>query len=100
MQLASIIKKPVVTEKSQRLELSGVYTVVIDPSATKVDVRKAFETLYAVKVEKVNIIKTREKFRSTKTGIHAKRKESVKALVTLAGDARINDLQKIAYKVK
>ncbi|HRI35650.1 MAG TPA: 50S ribosomal protein L23 [bacterium] len=100
MHFASIIKKPVVTEKSQRLELAGVYTVAISPSATKIDVRKTFETLYGVKVEKVNIIKVREKFRNTKTGIHAKRKESVKALVTLADGARIADLQKFAYKVK
>lgn len=63
MSVFSIIKKPVVTEKSQIAELSGVYTVLVDNSATKVDVRSAFETLYNVEVEKVNIIKVRRKIR-------------------------------------
>jgi ribosomal protein L23 len=44
MSLYTIIKRPVVTEKSQRLELEGAYTVIVSP--TKVDVRTSFERLY------------------------------------------------------
>ena len=99
MSVFSIIKKPVVTEKSQKAELSGVYTVLIDSSATKVDVRSAFETLYAVEVEKVNIIKVRRKIRvAGKGGVAVKRKEQVKALVTLKKGSRLNDFQKIVDK--
>lgn len=95
MSLYTIIKRPVVTEKSQRLELEGVYTVVVSPEATKVDVRTAFERLYGVKVEKVNMITTREKFRNSKHGVQVKRKSRLKALVTLSKGQRIADLQKI-----
>lgn len=99
MSVYSILKKPVITEKSQRLELRGVYTLVVDDRATKVDVRSAIEKLYGVKVEKVNMIRTRAKFRvNGKHGVAIKRRESSKALVTLAGNARINDLQKISEK--
>lgn len=95
MSLYTIIKRPVITEKSQRLELEGAYTVVVSPEATKVDVRTAFERLYGVQVEKVNMITTREKFRNSKHGVQVKRKSRLKALVTLKKGQRIADLQKI-----
>ncbi len=98
MSLYTIIKRPVITEKSQRLELEGVYTVIISPEATKVDVRTAFERLYGVEVEKVNMITTREKFRNSKHGMQVKRKSRLKALVTLKKGQRIADLQKIITK--
>lgn len=98
MSLYTIIKRPVITEKSQRLELDGVYTVVVSPEATKVDVRIAFERLYGVQVEKVNMITTREKFRNSKHGVQVKRKSRLKALVTLKKGQRIADLQKVAIK--
>lgn len=98
MSLFTIIKKPVITEKSQRLELDGVYTVIVSQEATKVDVRTAFERLYGVKVEKVNMITTREKFRNSKHGTQVKRKSRLKALVTLVKGQRIADLQKIVIK--
>jgi len=99
MSVFSIIKKPVVTEKSQTAELSGVYTVIVDQDATKVDVRNTFETLYGVEVEKVNIIKMRKKIRvAGKNGISVKRKEQKKALVTLANGSRLADFQKVVDK--
>lgn len=98
MSLYTTIKKPIITEKSQRLELEGVYTVMVSPESTKVDVRTAFERLYNVTVEKVNIVNTREKFRNSKHGVQVKRKSRLKALVTLKKGQRIADLQKIATK--
>lgn len=95
MSLYTIIKKPVITEKSQILEMKGVYTLFIDDRATKVDVRTAIERLYGVSVEKVNIVKSRSKVRvNGKHGAQIKRKERTKALVTLKNGARIADLQK------
>ena len=45
MSLYNIIKKPVVTEKSQILEMKGKYTLIVDDKATKVDVRTSVERL-------------------------------------------------------
>lgn len=90
-----VIKQSVITEKTQRDELNGVYTVIVDPRATKVDVRSAFVRLYGVTVEKVNIAKVRVKFRNTKMGVLPKRKEKKKAIVTLKKGERIDDFSKI-----
>ncbi|MDD2487520.1 MAG: 50S ribosomal protein L23 [Candidatus Gracilibacteria bacterium] len=98
MNLFDIIKKPVVTEKSQKGELSGIYTVIISKGATKVDVKNAFGQLYGVKVASVNIVKTREKFRNTKTGVALKKRTSVKAMIRLAGKDRISDFIKLKIK--
>ena len=101
MSVYSIIKRPVVSEKTQVLELSGVYTVIVDTRATKVDVRSAFERLYGVKVESVNMLKTREKFKNAgKAGIVAKRKIEKKAMVRLADGSRLADFQKIVSEKK
>ena len=98
MSLYTIIKRPIVTEKSQRLELEWAYTVIVSPESTKVDVRTAFERLYGVQVEKVNMITTREKFRNSKHGVQVKRKSRLKAIVTLKKWQRIADLSKIIIK--
>ena len=99
MSLYNIIKKPVITEKSQLLEMKGVYTLIVDDRATKVDVRTAVERLYGVSVSKVNIINTRAKVRvNGRHGAQIKRKERVKALVTLKNGARISDFQKTVTK--
>jgi large subunit ribosomal protein L23 len=99
MSLYHIIKKPVVTEKSQILEMRGVYTLTVDDRATKVDIRTAVERLYGVSVKKVNIINTRTKVRvNGKYGAQVKRKETTKAMVTLKAGERIQDFQKIVTK--
>ncbi len=99
MSQYNIIKKPVITEKSQKLEMRGVYTLTVDNRATKVDVRTAIERLYGVSVTKVNMINTRVKVRvNGKYGAQVKRKETTKAIVTLKAGERISDFQKIVTK--
>lgn len=98
MELFKIIKKPVITEKTQALELAGVYTMQVNPLSTKVDIRNAFEKLYWVEVKSVNIVKTREKFRNTRKGVALKKKPTVKALISLKNGQRINDLMKLKIK--
>ena len=64
--LYSVIKKFVVTNKSTDGEVRGVYTCMIDMSATKIDVKNTFKSLYNVDVEKVNLLYTRPKFHNTR----------------------------------
>ncbi len=87
--LYSVIKRFIVTNKSTDGEVRGVYTCFVDPSATKIDIKNAFKTLYWVGVSKVNILMTREKFHNTKAWVTQKRHSEKKAMVTL------NDGQKI-----
>ena len=58
---SDIVLKPIVTEDSiGRLE-SRKYTFKVDKKATKVEIAKAVETLFDVKVEKVNTISVKGK---------------------------------------
>jgi large subunit ribosomal protein L23 len=58
-----IIKSPHVTEKSTELGQKNKYVFKIYPYANKVEVRKAIEALYNVKVADVNIVHTPPKRR-------------------------------------
>lgn len=50
-----VIKSPVVTEKSTMAqEYNNTYTFLVDRRANKVEIKKAIETIFGVKVKKVN----------------------------------------------
>lgn len=51
-----IIIKPIITEKSNVEMQTGKYTFEVNKKATKVDVKRAVEKLFNVKVLKVNTI--------------------------------------------
>jgi large subunit ribosomal protein L23 len=67
MRLYRLIKKPIVTEKTSKLELTNnTYVFTVDRSSTKIDIKKAIFELYGIEVSDVNIVNTREKFKSGK----------------------------------
>ena len=83
----SILKKPLVTEKVSALNEKGKYGFIVDADANKVEIKKAVEKQYGVKVERVNtmLVMGKKKTRYTKAGVLAGRKPSYKkAIVTLA----------------
>lgn len=88
-QLAhDVLVRPVVTEKSSRLMEQGKYTFEVLPVANKVEIRKAVESIFKVKVLKVNTIKVRSK--PKRMGVHVGRSRSwKKAIVSLAPGERI-----------
>ncbi len=49
-----VIIKPIVTEKSNDAVQLGKYTFKVNKKATKVDIKRAVEKLFSVKVKKVN----------------------------------------------
>ncbi|TPE58017.1 50S ribosomal protein L23 [[Mycoplasma] falconis] len=56
MNINEVIKYPVITEKSEIARSNNnVYTFVVDRRANKVEIRKAIEFIFDVKVLKVNI---------------------------------------------
>ena len=49
-----IIKRPLITEKSNRLKEEGnQISFVVDPKASKIEIRQAVEKLFKVKVRRV-----------------------------------------------
>lgn len=77
-----ILKKPVVTEKSTSLLQDNKYTFVVDPKANKVEIKQAVESIFKVKVEKVNTMRVKGKFKRVRN-ILGKTSDTKKAIVTL-----------------
>ena len=64
-----IIIRPIVTEKSYRLEDEGKYVFEVAPSANKTQIKIAIEQIFDVKVDSVNTMNRKGKTRRTKFGI-------------------------------
>lgn len=82
----SLLKKPLVTEKVSALNEKGVYGLIVDKKANKIEIKKAVEAAYGVSVVSVNTLRYagKQKTRYSKTGVSkGKRPAYKKALVTL-----------------
>jgi large subunit ribosomal protein L23 len=81
----SVIQTILVTERSMELAEENKYVFKVDPAANKIDIRRAVEEIYDVKVGSVNTMnrlgKRKRMGRSPKIGRRANWK---KAVVTLA----------------
>jgi large subunit ribosomal protein L23 len=83
-----IILRPVITEKSSRLMALNKYTFEVLPAANKIEIRKAVEEVFKVKVSSVHTIKVRSK--PKRMGRFLGRSRSwKKAIVTLLPGQRI-----------
>ena len=58
-----IIIKPVLTEKSYDIMADKRYVFEVAPKATKTQIKTAVETIFGVKVEKVNTVTTQGKLK-------------------------------------
>lgn len=82
-QYYGIVKRPVVTEKSTSMQqLRNQFTFEVATGANKIEVRKAIETLFSVKVVKVNMVPMRGKAKRM-FGRPGETKPWKKAVVTL-----------------
>jgi large subunit ribosomal protein L23 len=95
MDALNIIRRPVITEKTALLEEKKIYAFWINPKATKIDIKMAVKELYGEDVAKVRLVKVSEKTRQLRKGSYNKRKESLKAYVTLKGKNKL-DLNKFS----
>ncbi|MBI2622996.1 MAG: 50S ribosomal protein L23 [Candidatus Liptonbacteria bacterium] len=77
-----LIKKPWQTEKALSFTTEGKYVFIVQPNATKPEVRKEVERLYGVHVAQVNIVRRppKQKRMGALRGMQGGHK---KALVTL-----------------
>ncbi len=90
----SVIIKPIVTEKmTQKTESLNDYGFVVTKNANKIEIKKAVEEHYSVKVKSVRtmIYRGKEKSRFTKTGVvKGKTNSFKKAIVRLEKDNSID----------
>ncbi|MGM7683968.1 50S ribosomal protein L23 [Cytobacillus sp. Hm23] len=82
-----IIKRPVITERSTDLLEEKKYTFDVDVKANKTEVKDAVEAIFDVKVEKVNIMNYKGKFKrmGRHSGYTNRRR---KAIVKLTADSK------------
>jgi large subunit ribosomal protein L23 len=89
-----IIISPVITEKSSVLGLENKYVFKVVSAATKIEIRKAVETVFDVKVNAVNTLNVKPK--KKRVGRYLGKTSSwKKAVVTLAEGSKINDFEKL-----
>ena len=85
-----IVIRPVVSEKSYEQYDAGVYTFVVAPDANKIEIKHAIEAIFNVKVKNVNTLNRQGKRkRNRRTGTFGTRAGQKRAIVTLAGDDKI-----------
>jgi large subunit ribosomal protein L23 len=87
-----ILVRPIVTEKNTMLNEVGKYCFEVAPNANKIEIKRAVEEIFKVKVTTVNVLKVHGKMR--RMGRTAGMTRSwKKAIVTLVAGERIELFQ-------
>ena len=88
-ELLSIIKKPIITDKTTKLLEKNQYCFQVNYNTTKKTIKQAIEYIFSVKVIKVNTYHAPRKQR--KVGrFHGYKSHYKKAIVTLSPNNKIN----------
>ena len=93
--LYEIIERPLVTEKSVQQSHLGRYTFRCRTSANKVEIRRAVEQAYGVKVAAVNTLTVKGKTKRAGRARPGKTADWKKAIVTLVPGDKATRLKEI-----
>jgi large subunit ribosomal protein L23 len=94
MNARDVIVAPVVSEKSYALMEEGIYTFKVHPSASKPEIRDAVQSIFGVKVSKVNTLNRKGKRkRNRRTFTWGSRPDTKRAIVTLVEGETIDLFQ-------
>lgn len=88
MESATVIRRPLVTEKNTAATEQNRYAFEVDRRATKPDIKRAVEDLYKVRVVSVNTSNRIGKLRRTRFG-YTRTPDLRKAVVRVHPDDRI-----------
>lgn len=78
----SLIKSPLMTEKSTNLNQFNKYSFIVSKDSNAFEIKQAIESIFKVKVQKINTLVIRGKVKSFKGSIGTK-KDIKKAIITL-----------------
>ena len=82
-----IIVKPIITERSMSAVADKKYVFQVARDAGKIEIKKAIETIFGVKVKSVNTINVRGK--EKRMGVHVGKTAAYKkAIITLTSDSK------------
>ena len=91
----SVIIKPVISEKANYLtDLRGTYSFLVDTKANKIEIKKAVEAAYGVKVADVNTMIYAPKVSSkyTKKGLQVGKTNKLKKAVIKLAEGEVIDI--------
>jgi large subunit ribosomal protein L23 len=91
MNLYQVLKRPILTEKSDYQRDEHKYVFEVDRRANKLQIREAIEVLFDVKVDSVNTMMMKPKRRRLGRKTITTRPAWKKAVVTLAPGERIQE---------
>ncbi len=94
MELHQIIRKPLVTEKTTIMREGNQYLFAVDPRANKIEIERAVEKLFKVKVLNVrtlNVLGKKKRYGR----LMGKKQDWKKAIVTLAPGSSIEIFDKV-----
>jgi len=83
-----IIKRPVITEQSMEATDMKRYVFEVAKDSNKIEIAKAIEEIFAVKVKKVNTLNMQGKLKRTGRNPAGRRPSWKKAIVTLSADSK------------
>ncbi len=83
-----IIKRPIITEKSMSATADKKYTFEVAKDANKIEIAKAVEEIFGVKVAKVNTLNMQGKLKRVGRYPEGRRASWKKAMVTLTEDSK------------
>jgi large subunit ribosomal protein L23 len=91
MDPRDVIIRPVVSEKSYALLDANAYTFIVNPDANKIEIRQAVESIFNVKVAKVNTLnRSGKRRRNRRAFTFGKRADTKRAVITLVPGDRID----------
>lgn len=97
MEITEVLRRGIVTERSVKLQEQNKYTFQVALKANKIDIRRAVETLFKVKVISVNTMRMPGKAKMMRRRGSAPRpvapREWKKAIVTIAEGQTIDALK-------
>ena len=83
-----IIKRPIITEQSMESAGFKKYTFEVAKDANKIEIAKAVEEIFDVKVAKVNTLNVQGKVKRMGRYPEGRRASRKKAMVTLTADSK------------
>ncbi len=83
-----VILRPIITERSMAGAAEKKYVFEVAPAAGKVEIKKAVEEIFGVKVAKVNTMNVPGKAKRMGAARPGRTKDWKKAIVQLTGDSK------------
>jgi large subunit ribosomal protein L23 len=91
MNIYEVLKRPILTEKTDYQRDENQYVFEVDRQANKLQIKQAVETLFEVKVQSVNTMVIKPKWRRLGRKVIVTHPAWKRAVVTLAPGERIQE---------